>query len=243
MDCQEFKRWLIDRDDCSEKKAQQAHTHRARCTDCDRLHSADEALERTMVDGFHSADVPGGMARRARALTEVVEPTPATAWTAGWRKVLVPSMALGVLVAFLIWNPRATPLITLDAIGTYALANHNRADMTMAFTADEISDPKEWFYQRLDFRFAMPNLSQRQLTFLGGRECTLGPKKAAYLFYDDNGERISVFIIPARHIEGPLQADRRYRIDMPHHRVELWKMDAMICILVQDLTTRRSTTT
>ncbi len=158
---------------------------------------------------------------------------PSASGRSGWLwKGFAPALALGLLLV--IWNPWANPLTSLETVGNFALANHSRSDMTMAFTADEIPNPQVWFYQRLNFRIAMPNFSKRQLTFLGGRECTIGPKKAAYLFYDDNGKRVSVFVIPARQIKVPLQNERRYRIDAQGHSVELWKMDAMVCILVQE---------
>ncbi len=234
MDCNGFKRWLMDRDGCDDSVSLEARGHRARCPDCQRLYTADETLEQALAAGIHPSGVPDGMARRARALSETKNRPVATGWSAVWPKGLAPALALGVLLAVVIWNPFANPLVTLDAIGSYALANHSRSDMTMAFTADQIPDPQEWFYRRLKFRIAMPNFNHRQLTFLGGRECTIGPKKAAYLFYERNGEQVSVFIMPARQIKIPLQADHRYRIEAPHHRVELWKMDAMICILVQN---------
>ena len=240
MDCKGFKSWLTARDDCNERTALQARDHRASCPGCGRLYTADEALEQAIADGIQPADVPGGMARRARAQTEFRNRTIASGWTVGWRKGFVPALALGVAMVFMVWNPWANPLVTLDAIGNFALANHNRNDMTMTFRADEISDPQEWFYQRLNFRIDLPDFGDRQLKLLGGRECTIGPKKAAYLFYDGNGEHVSVFIIPARQIKVPLQADRRYMIDAPRHHVELWKMDAMVCILVQDRPPRTS---
>ena len=119
-------------------------------------------------------------------------------------------------------------------IGNYALANHNRADVAMAFTADDIPDPQDWFFERLKFNVMLPDLHQRGLIFKGGRECTIGPKKAAYLYYDDSGKHVSVFVFPARHVSIPLQADRHYLIDAPRYSVELWKTGTMVCILVQD---------
>lgn len=104
----------------------------------------------------------------------------------------------------------------------------------MAFTTTDTPDPQDWFFKRLSYRVTIPSLSHRGLVFRGGRECTIGPKKAAYLFYDDNGRHVSVFVIPAGHVEVPLQEDRRYRIEAPRHQVELWHTDGLICILVQD---------
>ncbi len=232
MDCNGFKRWLISRDDCEENLTRQAHKHREDCPDCNQLYTADEGLEQAFSNSMRMTPPPSGLARRARQRAEA-EARPTGAKRPGWLwKGFAPALAIGLLLV--VWNPWANPLTSLETIGNFALANHSRTDMTMAFTADEIPDPREWFYQRLNFRVAMPNFSQRQLTFLGGRECTIGPKKAAYLYYDDNGKRVSVFVMPARQIKFPLQAERRYRIDALQYSVELWKMDAMVCILVQE---------
>ncbi len=234
MDCKGFKRWLVFRDDCGEDTSHEAQDHRENCPGCDRLYVTDEGLEQALSAGIRPAHTPSGLARQARALTEAEARHPKTGWAVWLRQGLAPALALGVVVVFVIWNPLTHPLSSLETIGNYALANHSRADMTMAFTVDETPDPQDWFFKRLNFRVTMPDFRERGLTLRGGRECTIGPKKAAYLYYDDNGQRVSVFVMPARQINIPLQADRRYRIDAPRHQVELWKMNALVCILVQD---------
>ena len=232
MDCKGFKRWLVSRDGCDEKVSHQARSHRENCPDCDRLYVADEGLEQALASGIRGAPSASGLARRARTLA-AAQDRPSDFGGSGWLwKGLAPALALGLLLV--VWNPWANPLTSLETVGNFALANHMRSDMAMAFTAGEIPDPQEWFLARLNYRVPIPSFSHRGLTFMGGRECTIGPKKAAYLYYDDDGRRVSVFIIPAHKIKVPLQAERRYRVDAQRHSVELWKMDAMVCILVQD---------
>ena len=105
---------------------------------------------------------------------------------------------------------------------------------SVGFTIDDTPDPQAWFFKRLNYRITLPDFSDRGFTLRGGRECTIGPHKAAYLFYDDHGQSVSVFVMPAGKVKMTLQEDRRYRIDAPAHRIDLWQASGMVCILVQD---------
>jgi anti-sigma factor RsiW len=106
--------------------------------------------------------------------------------------------------------------------------------MQMAFRVDDMPDPQAWFFERLNFRITLPDFRTRGFTLLGGRECSIGPHKAAYLFYDANGETVSLFILPAGKFQLTLQDKRRYRIESARHQMDLWKADGIICILVQN---------
>ncbi len=233
MDCRDFKVWLVFRDGGDADISRAARAHRRDCPPCDRLYRADEGLEQTLAAGIQTTKVPDGMAQRARALASESIDAPRVRRSTWLRKGLTPALAFGLILVVMVWNPFTNPLSSLDAIGNYALANHTRRDMAMAFTVDETPDPQAWFFQRLNYRITLPDLQDRGLTLRGGRECSIGPHKAAYLFYDDNGKPVSVFIIPADKINMALQTDRRYRIDAPAHRVDLWQTNDMVCILVQ----------
>lgn len=233
MDCLDFKAWLIFRDGGDAETSREARAHRRDCPPCDRLYLTDEGLEQALAAGIKTTKVPDEMARRARALAG--EPTAPTAvrrsiW---FRRGLAPALAFGLVLVFVVWNPLTNPLTSLDTIGNYALANHTRGDMAMAFTVDETPDPQAWFFKRLNYHITLPDFHDRGFTLRGGRECSIGPHKAAYLFYDHQGEPVSVFIIPADKVKMALQADRRYRIDSPGHRVDLWQAQGMVCVLVQ----------
>ena len=234
MDCQGFKHWLLTRDECDPQTTRRARKHRQDCPACNCIYAADEGLERFVSSCIDAQPSPSGLADRARSRAGA-EPEPAAASRSFrlWRG-LAPALALGLMLVFVVWNPWANPLTSLDVIGDYALANHTRADMDMAFKADETPDPQAWFRERLNFRITMPSLSHRGYTFLGGRECTIGPKKAAYLYYDHQGKHVSVFMLPAADVKLSLQDDRNYRTDAPRYRLDLWKSDDMVCILVQD---------
>ena len=231
MDCKEFKNWLTTRDDGAAERARQ---HRAACLNCHRLYTVDERLEQALWSGMRAASPTEGLARRARTIIDAEAAPTSAGWPTWVRKSLAPAFAMGLFFIFVVWNPFANPLSSLDAIGRFALANHTRSDLPMAFSAADTPDPQAWFLERLNYRITMPALHERGYVFLGGRECTIGPKKAAYLLYDDNGKRVSVFIVPAGEVKMDLQEERHYIIDAPRHRVDLWKAQGMVCILVQD---------
>ena len=237
MECHDFKQWLLRRDACDAETSRRAREHRETCPPCGRLYSADEGLEKALSAGVQAAEAPSGMVQRARALAGEKNAKPVRRRPAWLGKALAPALAVGLMLVFVIWNPFTNPLTSLDALSNYALANHTRQDMTMAFRADETPDPQNWFSVRLNFRIALPNLRDRGYVLRGGRECTIGPHKAAYLFYDDHGHPVSVFIIPAAKVKTALQENRRYRIDAPAHRVDLWQTKGMVCILVKDRST------
>ena len=240
MDCQDFKTWLLSRDDGDAEISRQAQAHRRDCPPCNRLYVADEGLELALAAGIKTTRAPDGLARRARALADAsIEPTMVrrSTWS---RKGWAPALAFGLVLVVMVWNPFTNPLTSLDAIGNYALANHTRNDMVMAFTVDDTPDPQAWFFKRLNYRITLPSFRDRGLTLRGGRECSIGPHKAAYLFYDDHGQSVSVFVLPASKVKMALQEDRRYRIDAPAHRIDLWQASGMVCILVKGRTAKPS---
>ena len=240
MDCHDFKEWLLSRDGADADMTRRARAHRRGCPSCDRLHRADEGVEQALAAGIQATKVPDGMAARARArASESIEPAPVgrPPW---FRKGLAPAMAFVMMLVVLVWNPFTNPLDSLDAIGNFALANHIRTDLPMAFNAAQTPDPQAWFFERLNYRIVLPNFRERGYILRGGRECTIGPHKAAYLFYDDHGQPVSLFIIPASKVKMALAEDRRYRIEAPDHRLDLWQAQGMVCILIQDRNGRAS---
>ena len=234
MDCRDFKEWLLCRDDGDAETYRKARAHRKACAPCERLYNADEGLERVLVNGIRATQAPDGLIQRSRALAGEQSAPRALRRPTWLGRGLAPAMAVGLMLVFVVWNPFANPLTSLETISNYALANHARDDMTMAFRADDTPDPQAWFFDRLNFRITLPNFGDRDYVFRGGRECTIGPHKAAYLFYDDRGQPVSVFVIPAGKVKIALREDRRYRIDAPDHRIDLWQAKGMVCIMVQD---------
>ncbi len=240
MDCHDFKEWLLSRDGGDADMTRQAWAHRRDCPSCDRLYRADEGVEQALVAGIQAAKAPDGLAARARARASgSVEPIPVgrSPW---FRRGLAPAVVFVMMVVVLVWNPFTNPLDSLDAIGNFALANHIRTDLPMAFKAAQTPDPQAWFLERLNYRIVLPNFRERGYILRGGRECTIGPHKAAYLLYDDHGQPVSLFIIPASKVKMALPEDRRYRIEAPGHHLDLWQALGMVCILVQDRNARPS---
>jgi hypothetical protein len=70
------------------------------------------------------------------------------------------------------------------------------------------------------------------IRLLGGRECYLGKKKAAYLFCEKSGKKVSVFAIAAKDLSFTLEEGKTYFIQDQEHEIKIWKENNMVFALV-----------
>ena len=71
---------------------------------------------------------------------------------------------------------------------------------------------KKWYADKVDFPVRVPQLcKQAACTLRGGRLASIGDKQAAYLVYDVNGDKVSVFIFDASDL--PIETRRKTVID------------------------------
>jgi anti-sigma factor RsiW len=90
-----------------------------------------------------------------------------------------------------------------------------------------------WFSDKLGFPVSLPKYNIQGATFLGGRECLLGKEKAAYLFYEKRGKRVSLFIIHARDLGITLKGERVYNVSDKEHDVKVWREGDLVYALVK----------
>jgi len=80
------------------------------------------------------------------------------------------------------------------------------------------SDEKEvlkWFEGKLDFAIKVPKFPNGETKLVGARLCHLKDKRAAFLTYDRNGQKISVFFIDLHKLKIP-QAEMHQGEDHAH---------------------------
>lgn len=89
-----------------------------------------------------------------------------------------------------------------------------------------------WLSNRLDTALAMPDLSERGLTFLGGRLLPapeIPGGRAAQLMYEDaGGERVTLYITPATGVDGPRYEAVRFGADTALY----WANETFTCTIV-----------
>jgi len=81
----------------------------------------------------------------------------------------------------------------------------------------------------------LPDLDRQHLALLGGKQCSLGNKKAAYLFCTKNKNKVSVFIVNPKDLDLQLSGDTTYSVEKPHHLIRLWTENELVYITVQSV--------
>lgn len=232
MNCQGFKRWLIDHDEFNAPHSDAAQAHVNRCHSCQRLYEADQSMEAVLKRGMQPVAPPPGLIGRARRRAESRSNGRLwTLWTRSW-KAVTPAVATAVLLIVLVLNPFSAKRHSMDDVVAYSIANHLDAGMTMEFGAMNLARAALWFSKRLGYPVQLPDMTRRGLALVGGRKCRLGKIDAAYLFCDAGGKRVSLFLIHPDDVGFVVSEGREYSTRTSRYTVTVWKEAGMVCALV-----------
>ena len=150
--CQEFKQWLNNQDSADENDFRQVKDHIQLCQTCEKLYQTDIALDTMLKKGMQPVEPPPGLIGRARHKIESQSrPRPFKFLKVSW-KTAVPALSMAALVLLILLNPFSGHLQTVDEVVAHSIANHLDTKMKMAFQAEEVSNPDQWFSQRLGYR-------------------------------------------------------------------------------------------
>ena len=230
MNCVEFKKWLRETDVHDQMITQEAESHMAVCPACQKLHSLDRVLENGFREALAEVDPPDNLNARIKQDLPV-EPTRKKKSARRWR-IAAPALAaaMAVLLVFIIF-PNGS-IRDIGHMGTLAMANHLDDQQLMSFTADEIIDVPAWFVERIGFPAAPPKLLEKGYVFKGGRQCKLGSKKAAYLYYSKNGKKCSLFVLNPDDLKFKLKRNKNYFVDVKNHDIRVWAEDGLVYAMV-----------
>lgn len=230
-----FKTWLNNRDRYDQTTANTAKNHMASCKSCKMLYSWDALLEARISEPLVEVEPPSGLLARIKnnlqfetsGRTRIAHIFPL--------KRLATALAMVAVIVVIVFQPYSGQIKSFDQIGNFALAEHLSSDLEMTFKAQEVSDVTRWFSKRLNFQIAIPGLEKQGLHFLGGRECFFGKKKAAYLYYDRQGEKISLFIINYQDLDFTLSPKRTYTVYERGYEIKIWLQGTLCYTLVESI--------
>jgi len=136
--------------------------------------------------------------RVARSIAR--ESRPMLSWRAWAVRAMPAAAAVGLLATFMIskvqWSPVAADIV----------AKH--AKMTPLEVSGGNDQVRKWYADKVDFPVRVPQLCrQQQCSLRGARLSSIADKPAAYLVYDVNGDKVSVFIFDATDL--PIETRRR----------------------------------
>jgi mycothiol system anti-sigma-R factor len=128
------------------------------------------------------------------------ESNPMQSWRAWAVRAMPAAAAVGLVATFLIskvqWSPVAADVV----------AKHQRnLPMEVAGGTDQV---KQWYTGKVDFPVRPPQFRNVPAALLrGGRLASIGDKQAAYLLYEVNGNKVSVFVFDPSEL--PIEARKK----------------------------------
>lgn len=229
MDCKGYHEWLLRREEAPEAGA--AREHEQACPRCGQLARLDAVLESALRREARRVELPSGL--RERIARDLAAPParrkPRMLWA------ILP-LAAAAALALVLWlpgsGPRSGQIGSLDELGRLAVENHLQ-QMPMQFRAGDVGDVPAWFRDRLAYPVRLPHLEDRHLTLTGGRTCSLGPEKVAYLFFDRGGERLSFYALPASKLGFALEEGKVERVVQNGRTVAIWRAGDDVHLLVE----------
>jgi len=106
---------------------------------------------------------------------------------------------VGLVATFMIskvqWSPVAADVV----------ANHQRNPPIEVSGGSE--QVKKWYSDKVDFPVRPPQFRNLSAALRGGRLASIGDKQAAYLVYDINGNKVSVFVFDPSEL--PIEARKK----------------------------------
>jgi len=230
MDCIDFKNWLLDIDTHDQSCVQEAQTHMAACPSCQKLYTLDQFAEERLQESLTMIDPPADLYTRIK-LDIPAGPTKRKGFAGRWR-TLAPALAAAMVIFLVLFNYPPGDIRDIEHIGSLALANHLDDQQRVAFKAGEIEDAAAWFVERIGFAATAPNLAGQGYVFKGGRPCKLGPKGAAYLVYEKNGKKCSLFVINPDDIKFKVKNNKKYSLAEKNHDIKIWSESGLVYAMV-----------
>lgn len=202
----------------------------AACPKCEKLYTLDQSLEARFKESLAEIDPPADLYTKIK-LDIPSAPAKKKGSTLRW-KTLAPALAAAVIVFLVFFNSLGGKIRDIDHIGSLALVNHLDYRQNMAFKAGEIKDITAWFIKRIGFAAAAPDRIGQGYVFKGGRQCKLGPKSAAYLFYEKNGQKCSLFIINPGDLKFNVKKDKKYFRTEKNYDIKVWAEKGLVYAMV-----------
>jgi mycothiol system anti-sigma-R factor len=149
---------------------------------------------------------PAPAALRNRVLRSIArESKPMLSWRRWAARAMPAAAAVGLVATYLISNVQWSP-VAADIVSKW----HGRPlPVEVSGGNDQV---KQWYADKVDFPVRVPQLCRNPRCALrGGRLASLGDKQAAYLIYDVNGDKVSVFVFDASDL--PIEARRKTMVN------------------------------
>jgi mycothiol system anti-sigma-R factor len=180
--------------------------HLAECEACRHKVKAQSEWKRLIKAAAPREQAPAALRNRiSRSLAH--EAKPMLSWRAWATRAMPAAAAVGLVATFLISRVQWSP-VCADVV-----AKHQRnLPIEVSGGSDQV---RQWYAGKVDFPVRPPQFHNEPATLRGGRLASIGDKQAAYLLYEMNGNKVSVFVFDS----GELPVEGRKKVVIDHHDV------------------------
>jgi anti-sigma factor RsiW len=209
MTCDEARELLLDaqRGRLPADRRGALESHVASCEACGHEAAAESLLSEALEGRLPQHAAPLALKRRLAAAwpgASAVEPAPR--WWAGWRRALVPALALGVLLlaAVPLYYPRSSgpgePMVT-EAVNDHLrlLSSQHPLDIE----SGGMHQVKPWFEGRLDFAPVVRFLGDDEFPLRGGAVGYYLDRKAAVFVFHRRLHAVTLLVFRAEGLPWP----------------------------------------
>jgi mycothiol system anti-sigma-R factor len=172
--------------------------HVADCEACRNKVRAQSEWKKLIKAAAPREQAPAALRNRiSRSLAR--ESKPMLSWRAWAVRAMPAAAAVGLVATLMISRVQWSP-VCADVV-----AKHQRnLPIEVSGGSDQV---RRWYVDKVDFPVRPPQFHNEPATLRGGRLASIGDKQAAYLVYDMNGNRVSVFIFDSG--DFPIEAHRK----------------------------------
>ena len=192
MDCQETQKFIhayLD-GEFDEHERVSVTAHLEGCERCRKTARLQGSFRRALKELHRPVSAPPRLRARVRQCLVAEDRTRQRKKILRW--VLVPAAAAAMVVGVVqvSWSimRKAEPNLAEESI------SRHRQGLPMDVTGPNSTPVKRFFSNKVPFAVRPPKLDNPRARLVGARLSNLGPSRAAFLVYNVNGRRVSVFI-------------------------------------------------
>jgi anti-sigma factor RsiW len=172
--------------------------HLMECDDCRHKVRDQKEWQAAVRDAAPREQAPAALRNRVqRSIAR--ESGPLLSWRRWAVRALPAAAAVGVIASMIVsrvqWSPLAADVV----------AKHQRnLPIEVSGGTDQV---KQWYTGKVDFPVRPPQFRNATVALRGGRLASIGDRQAAYLVYEINGNKVSVFVFDAAEV--PVEARQK----------------------------------
>ncbi len=190
----------------------------------------DLGLEEHLRSGFLEQEIPKGLADRIdMALDQAKAPLQLNRPFLG---ALAAIITLTAILFFFMNSDKPFRYESLDHLGETAVLTHLKGNRAMSFTPDTLDEALVMMKKELEFDVVLPDLSGKGYALQGGRLCFVGKCRTVYLFYQKNGQTVSLFILNNNHLDFKMAEGKESHLEIKDCRADIWKENGQVYALV-----------